>query len=955
MSDAKISSTVHSDRTPAHHPDRGEARAAAAISSGTNGAGGSVSTSFSRGGSVYDAFRKSVLPAPPNIEKGFLSHLSGDVSTILNTPNLWLLTAGALAGGVGLGANDFANAMGTTVGSQVLTFGQARMVAGAATLYGATFGGQKTAESVKSNVWDVRETNLSATDTQNGMAAALIGSGLWIAIATRLGYPISTTQSTVGGLIGVGAIADAFKTNDSSRLFAGVKTDKLKEYGLSWLTSPTAGLAGGAAIYGLGLRWIYHLTEFRPAIARIWQVLPVLSGALVAYGIGGNDTGHIIGPLAGGIDADRIAGKGMAERSRVNQWLNALGAWFIITGMWNWGAKVTDTLGSKMGGMNPAKAVSAELATYLVVNYFRSKGIPISSSHTVVGSVVGVTVGSGKIPPPFFLGRIAGAWLWSIPVSALFAGAGYAAWTSVSSVNRSAPARDSHDLGPSEDVAIALMRADRSVAFAASFIVRNGGKDFVRRFARIARRLPLGALGFGLLARAVSKASKEGPVYASTEATKAAVELIPGIGGAVQAADGFHELHDGSSYLTNLKSTRGDAIADVVIGVVSAVLAAVKLSRKLRSWFDRRKSVKKTRPLWLKASRVLFGRRAAQWLEVKAAEENRTESARQERGEFIRKTNEDAVTAVAKSTGIGRSRLFIIYDALMSHMQREGKRLMHEAAVRIYADNLLRKIEGEVFEGRIRPEAADSARAALSRALPQAVAKKIPTIIGKAVRQEIDGDPATREVVSRAVRYVRKLTPEGFAVLDTAQDQRVTIEKFLARIEREYGAERAQSIERMLLKGSPREYYERGMMEAAERIAQQYKDHPWRLALRTAWTGFVETVFMGLPIRLAGVALKKIPFIRRAAGAVADAGRDWFRTILPFGPLKRLFERHIDDDDGNASPSGSAALAAGIETAASHGVPIGTAGIGVSSAVVAPAVLAMPIMPLMPVAPPVML
>jgi PiT family inorganic phosphate transporter len=381
-----------------------------------------------------------------------------------------------------IGANDVANAMGTSVGSGALTIRQAILVAGVLEFGGAFLAGGHVTETIRSGILDA---DLFTEDPDRliwGMLAALAAAGTWLLLATRAGWPVSTTHSIVGAIVGFGAVgigADA------------VQWGKVAQIAVSWVTSPliaggiaflifrfvrsavldqddpvacarrlgplfvfvvvftlslvtlnkglknlkldfdfgeastlAAALGLAAAIAGRFLLARMKLgegdSEFRyRRVETLFGMLQVMTACAVAFAHGSNDVANAIGPLAAIHQAVAGASEGKAV---VTTWMLGIGGIGIVVGLATYGYRVMETVGKKITELTPSRGFSAELATALTIVVASRLGIPVSTTHTLVGSVLGVGLARGigaldlRVVGTIFL-----SWLITLPSGAALA------------------------------------------------------------------------------------------------------------------------------------------------------------------------------------------------------------------------------------------------------------------------------------------------------------------------------------------------------------------------------------------------------------------------------------------------------------------------------------------------------------------------------------------------------
>lgn len=374
-----------------------------------------------------------------------------------------VLVIGMLAGlymAWNIGANDVANAMGTSVGSGAVTLRQAVIIAAIFEFTGAVLVGSRVTETVRSRIID---TSLYAADAgafgaegpllfMLGMVAALLAAGIWLQIATVYGLPVSTTHSIVGAVIGFGIAAAGLSSVDWATV---------GKIAASWLVSPLAGatlafvtfvylrrrilrradpaerirqeapfLVGVVAMILVlsllykGLRnviappWWVALsvaataavaagTGTRMAVARSGRVTPnpyqyverifgrlqVITACYVAFAHGANDVANAVGPAAGVVHVAQTGS--IAGQVPVPAWILVFGGIGIVIGLATWGYKVIRTIGREITEMAPSRGFAAEFGAATTVLVCSLLGLPISTTHTLVGAVIGVGLAQG--------------------------------------------------------------------------------------------------------------------------------------------------------------------------------------------------------------------------------------------------------------------------------------------------------------------------------------------------------------------------------------------------------------------------------------------------------------------------------------------------------------------------------------------------------------------------------
>jgi PiT family inorganic phosphate transporter len=384
----------------------------------------------------------------------------------------------------GIGANDVANAMATSVGSKALTIKQAIFVAAIFEFLGAVLAGGAVTDTVRKGIVD---TSLLAGTPElliYGMLAALLAAGVWLLIASRKGWPVSTTHSIVGATVGFAAVGIGIDA---------VQWPKVGEIVLSWVISPL--LAGFIAYFvyqsvlylilrqddplekakryvpvyiffaaftitlvtilkglkhvglTISLRDSYALAIiFAAAVAivgafairriqpdkkadkkahfytveRVFGVLMIVTACGMAFAHGSNDVANAIGPLAAVVS---IAQTGVvSSKSALPIWVLVLGGAGIVVGLATFGRHVIATVGNKITQLTPSRGFAAGLAASTTIVFASGTGMPISTTHTLVGAVLGVGMARGiEAIDLRVVGRIFVSWVVTIPAGAILA------------------------------------------------------------------------------------------------------------------------------------------------------------------------------------------------------------------------------------------------------------------------------------------------------------------------------------------------------------------------------------------------------------------------------------------------------------------------------------------------------------------------------------------------------
>jgi len=247
----------------------------------------------------------------------------------------------------GIGANDVANAMATSVGSKAITIKQAIIIAAIFEFLGAYLAGGQVTKTIRKGIVDLNAFEGNPDLLIWGMLAALLAAGTWLLIASMKGWPVSTTHSIVGAVIGFAAV--------------GVSVDAV-----SWDKVGT--------------------------IVMSWVVSPVLAG-IIAFADGSNDVANAVGPMAAVIS---VAQSGeLASKSSLPSWVLLVGAIGIVIGLATLGYKVMRTVGKNITELTPTRGFSAEIGAASTVVLASYTGLPISTTQTLVGAILGVGLARG--------------------------------------------------------------------------------------------------------------------------------------------------------------------------------------------------------------------------------------------------------------------------------------------------------------------------------------------------------------------------------------------------------------------------------------------------------------------------------------------------------------------------------------------------------------------------------
>ena len=384
----------------------------------------------------------------------------------------------------GIGANDVANAMATSVGSKALTIKQAILVAAVFEFAGAVLAGGEVTSTIRKGIVDADLLSGSPELLVYGMLAALLAAGTWLLIASKNGWPVSTTHSIVGAIVGFAAVGIGVDA---------VQWGKVGTIVMSWVVSPvTSGfiayliyrsvqklilsqedplakakryvpvyiflaaftitlvtilkglkhvgltislrdsyILAIAIAVGISLIGAFFIRRIEPdkkaekgqhfyTVERVFGVLMVVTACGMAFAHGSNDVANAIGPLAAVVS---IASTGaIGAKSSLPIWVLALGGGGIVVGLATFGRHVIATVGKKITQLTPSRGFAAELAAATTIVIASGTGMPISTTHTLVGAVLGVGMARGiEAIDLRVVARILVSWVVTIPAGAFLA------------------------------------------------------------------------------------------------------------------------------------------------------------------------------------------------------------------------------------------------------------------------------------------------------------------------------------------------------------------------------------------------------------------------------------------------------------------------------------------------------------------------------------------------------
>ncbi|MBA2648797.1 MAG: inorganic phosphate transporter [Legionella sp.] len=357
----------------------------------------------------------------------------------------------------GVGANDLANVMSTTMGSKAVTVKQALLIAIVFEFAGAFLGGTGVTETMRDGIINTSQLANQPLVLIEGMLCVLFACTIWMNLASYLGVPVSITNALVGSMVGFGTVVlgpDA------------IHWDQVTRIGISWITSPIISgitayilfisiqqtifiksnplsraknyipiylfLVGsilsfitvfkGLHHFGIhlnvkqnlavtlgssilmtiiGMIFIKHIPE-NPRITRregfvqvekYFAVLMAMTACAMAFAHGSNDVALAVGPLT--IVHSLVTQSHPFDANNYPSWIILLGCTGVIAGLIMYGRRVIETVGSGITALTPSRAFAATLSAATTVVISTSTGIPVSATQTLVGAVLGVGLARG--------------------------------------------------------------------------------------------------------------------------------------------------------------------------------------------------------------------------------------------------------------------------------------------------------------------------------------------------------------------------------------------------------------------------------------------------------------------------------------------------------------------------------------------------------------------------------
>ena len=382
----------------------------------------------------------------------------------------------------GIGANDVANAMATSVGSKAITIKQAVLIAAFFEFVGAYLAGGEVTNTIRKGIISMDALGGDINLLIWGMLASLLAAGTWLLIASLKGWPVSTTHSIVGAVIGFAAVGIDVNA---------VHWDKVSNIVLSWIVSPMIAGAIAFAVFksiqkfvidtteplknaikfgpiylfmvgfvialvtikkGLkhvgidihgGMEFVYAVLiggmiafigillirriKFNDAsekrfhfanVEKIFAILMIFTASAMAFAHGSNDVANAVGPMAAVISAAQ-SGE-LASKSELPGWVLFVGGTGIVIGLATLGYKVIRTVGENITELTPSRGFSAEIGAATTVVLASYTGLPISTTQTLVGAILGVGLARGIAAIDLrVMGNIFMSWVVTLPAGAI--------------------------------------------------------------------------------------------------------------------------------------------------------------------------------------------------------------------------------------------------------------------------------------------------------------------------------------------------------------------------------------------------------------------------------------------------------------------------------------------------------------------------------------------------------
>ncbi|HEB69923.1 MAG TPA: inorganic phosphate transporter [Desulfobulbus sp.] len=383
----------------------------------------------------------------------------------------------------GVGANDLANAMGTSVGAGAVTVKQAVAIAIVFEFAGAVLAGGNVTKTIRKGIIDPISIVSTPEILVYGMLASLLAAAVWLMIASVKGWPVSTTHSIVGALVGfalvgigpssinwmkIGKIVASwvvspavggtlsfllvmstrkliFDTDNPLKnakryapayiflvgfvislvtLFKGLKhlhinLSVMQSFGIAIIIGLMTGFTGWLLVRKVKEDLEADRDFHFASVEKVFTPMMLFTACSMAFAHGSNDVANGIGPLAAVISIVKSGGEVM-QTSEMPSWILMVGGAGIVAGLITLGYRVMLTVGTKITELTPSRGFCAELAAASTVVLASRTGLPVSTTHILVGSVLGVGLarGIGALDLRVVMNIII-SWLVTLPAGAI--------------------------------------------------------------------------------------------------------------------------------------------------------------------------------------------------------------------------------------------------------------------------------------------------------------------------------------------------------------------------------------------------------------------------------------------------------------------------------------------------------------------------------------------------------
>lgn len=385
----------------------------------------------------------------------------------------------------GIGANDVANVMGTSVGSGAITVTTAIIIAAIFEFAGAILAGGHVTQTIRKGIIDPSSISQNPEILLFGMLAALLAAAVWLMLASMRGWPVSTTHSIVGAVVGFAVAGIGFEA---------VNWGKISQIVASWVVSPVLGgaisfvlmmsirklilnapqpfiaakrwgpvyvfLVGFiislvtifkglkhlkvelsmpasfliAALFGVVLGAIGHLLIKRitidkeadkdfhyASVEKVFVPMMLFTACAMAFAHGSNDVANGVGPMAAVVGLVESGGQ-VAQKSELPIWILLIGGVGIVVGLATYGYRVMRTIGTKITELTPTRGFCATMAAATTVVLASRTGMPVSTTHIAVGGVIGVGIARGIGALDLrVIGGIIMSWVITLPIGGFLA------------------------------------------------------------------------------------------------------------------------------------------------------------------------------------------------------------------------------------------------------------------------------------------------------------------------------------------------------------------------------------------------------------------------------------------------------------------------------------------------------------------------------------------------------